>query len=97
MTYQPLKIGESNAKLTATANQLGAFPYQLQLTAYPPAPEPYLEFDACLGQTDQRRVTISTSFAVSDFCFTVSKIVIVYYLDYRHLYKRIDPIITFTS
>ncbi|XP_031731518.1 hydrocephalus-inducing protein homolog isoform X1 [Anarrhichthys ocellatus] len=49
--YQPLRAGESTARLTLHSNDLGYFHYNLLLTALPPPPEKTVHFNTCLGSS----------------------------------------------
>ncbi|XP_029378255.1 hydrocephalus-inducing protein homolog [Echeneis naucrates] len=47
--YQPLREGESTARLTLCSNDLGYFHYDLLLKALPPLPEKTVHFNTSLG------------------------------------------------
>ena len=47
--YLPLKVGETTGKLTLQSPELGAYNYELVLTATPPAPERTVHFTTSLG------------------------------------------------
>ncbi|XP_047451812.1 hydrocephalus-inducing protein homolog [Mugil cephalus] len=49
--YQPLRAGESTARLTLLSNDLGYFHYDLLLRALPPPPEKTVYFNASLGSS----------------------------------------------
>lgn len=49
--YQPLRAGESTARLTLFSNDLGYFHYDLLLRALPPPPEKTVHFNASLGSS----------------------------------------------
>ncbi|XP_053175951.1 hydrocephalus-inducing protein homolog [Scomber japonicus] len=49
--YQPLRTGESTARLTLCSNELGYFHYDLLLRALPPPPEKIVHFNTCLGSS----------------------------------------------
>lgn len=49
--YQPMRVGESTARLTLCSNDLGCFHYDLLLTALPPPPEKTVHFNTSLGSS----------------------------------------------
>ncbi|XP_042266839.1 hydrocephalus-inducing protein homolog isoform X2 [Thunnus maccoyii] len=49
--YQPLRTGESTARLTLCSNELGYFHYDLLLRALPPPPEKTIHFNTSLGSS----------------------------------------------
>ncbi|XP_073328914.1 hydrocephalus-inducing protein homolog [Pagrus major] len=49
--YQPMRAGESTARLTLCSNDLGYFHYDLLLTALPPPPEKTVHFNTSLGSS----------------------------------------------
>ncbi|XP_070763174.1 hydrocephalus-inducing protein homolog [Enoplosus armatus] len=49
--YQPLRAGETTARLTLCSNDLGSFHYDLLLRALPPPPERTVHFNTCLGSS----------------------------------------------
>ncbi|XP_045894223.1 hydrocephalus-inducing protein homolog [Micropterus dolomieu] len=49
--YQPLRTGETTARLTLSSNDLGFFHYDLLLRALPPPPEKTVYFNTSLGNS----------------------------------------------
>lgn len=49
--YQPLRVGESTARLTLCSNDLGYFHYDLLLRALPAPPEKAVHFNTSLGSS----------------------------------------------
>jgi len=51
LEYQPLRVGESVARLEFSNNELGFYYYDLNLKATSAGPERALYFRTCLGQS----------------------------------------------
>ena len=58
--YLPLKVGETVGKLMLQSPELGAYHYELHLTATPPAPERPVHFTTPLGGAHTQPCTFSS-------------------------------------
>ena len=56
--YLPLRAGETVGKLIFTSSELGAYQYELHLTATPPTPEPPIHFTCHLGKSKQQQCKV---------------------------------------
>ncbi|XP_027128846.1 hydrocephalus-inducing protein homolog isoform X3 [Larimichthys crocea] len=79
--YQPLRVGESTARLTLCSNDLGYFHYDLLLRALPAPPEKAVHFTTSLGSSHSVPVKffnysrVKTEYSCKTDCshFTVDK------------------------
>ncbi|TMS05303.1 Hydrocephalus-inducing protein-like protein [Larimichthys crocea] len=79
--YQPLRVGESTARLTLCSNDLGYFHYDLLLRALPAPPEKAVHFNTSLGSSHSVPVKffnysrVKTEYSCKTDCshFTVDK------------------------